>query len=358
VALNAGERKGISCILPLRSIGKKGIFFTLISIMIIIMFIFYFKTQSDLMIKQKTDVVRERVINLNNFVESFEQTYAPRALYAISHRALGAYISCINDTNKAVLPGNPKVFSSNISADFQSLVLEGDLAAPIYPIVPSCSGILPDMQGNTLQDWFTELTKVSRNEMNVNFSFKVNGISLEQDYETGPWKARAQMDIDYGIISEGIANWTRNSTINVTFDVQGFTDPYIEVMSDGYLTRQINITNVTSDRITTLDQFKSLINGGAYMFENRTAPSFLMRFEGNTSSSGCCGIESFVTPIQIYGDAGDTDVYGRSYIDFEFWSKKCFHERTLSQEHTLWNGVRYMEVHNSNIRIDPVCSLI
>ena len=310
-------------------LGKKAVFFTLISIMIIIMFIFYFRIQIDIPMKQKTLVVKERVTSLNDFVRSFEQIYMPRALYAISHRALGSIALYLNDTNTNRLPAD-KIFSSNISSDFQSAVISGEM---------SNGDPLLGMGENTMLIWLEKLTNVSRKEMNIEIAFTVNGITLEQDYETGPWRARAQMDISYWVKSEGVANWTRNNTrINTTFEVSGFMDPYLAVMSDGVLNRMFNITNVTADRINDMDQFKSLVLGGAYIFENTTAPNFLYRFEGNLSNSSCCGIESFVIPEQVYpGAAGDADIYGVSNVDFEFWSEKCFNEKTLQQEHVLWN---------------------
>ncbi|MFC1730261.1 hypothetical protein ACFL6I_07970 [candidate division KSB1 bacterium] len=313
---------------------KKAIFFTLISILIVTLFIIYMRIQIDIPMKEKVSVVESRITSMNDFVKSFENVYAPRALYAISHNALHSITIYLNETNKDRLQ-DQKFFIRDISESFQMAVNESKIIGLGNEKVN-----LPGLEN--MQYWLEQLANKTSEEIGVEFNFSIYSIRLEQDYETGPWRVRAVMEMAYSINSSSIAQWDRQPSqiglITTEFDVDGFIDPYIAVMSDGILIRRINISSTTPRQISNLLDFRKILQTESYVFENYTAPSFLARFEGDTSVSHCCGIESFVWP-SLVEDAPilDEDVYGQSYLDFQYWSGRCYDEKSLSQDNTLWN---------------------
>jgi len=318
---------------------KKAIFFTLISVLIVTMFVLYFKLQADIPMKSKLPIAESRISSMNDFVRSFEEVYAQRALYGMSHNALNFMFLYLNQTNSGPLI-TKKFFFRNASEAFQMAVNESYL-----PIITD-EGQLVKMQiygMENMQFWMGKLANTTRKELGADFNFTIYDIHLEQDYETGPWKVRAVMRIGYMINSSGIAKWERYPPpITAEFDVSDFMDPYIAVMSHGYLNRKINISRVNT-RLIDDAQFVKLVESGSYIFENYSAPSFLFRFEGNTSPSYCCGMESFVYPGIVYEDPDTADdVYPDSYLDFQFWRGRCYREMDdpeayiLNYERALW----------------------
>lgn len=328
--------------------GKKAVFFTLIAILIITMFILYFKMQSDIPLKSKAAVAGSRVTSMNDFIRSFETIYAPRALYATSHRALGSittYITWKNDPNSLLYSnvGGDKFFISNITKAFQTAVN----GSRIYDAKIGNYYELPEMKDKNISFWFQKLAEVAKKEMGMDLQVNITNLYLEQDYETGPWKARAVMELEYAVNTTGVASWRREmkgeNAVKVEFDVAGFIDPYLAGMTNGTLNRTITLNKFNPREINGLAMFQDTINDGNYTFENYSAPSFLFRFEGNTSPSYCCGIESFVYPGEVYPDTLDPDKYGNSYLDFQFFRGRCYQEILDVDNHpqpdastTLW----------------------
>lgn len=321
---------------------RKAVFFTLIAILIVTMFVLYFRMQIDIPVKQRTVVAESRISTMNDFVDTFENVYAKRALYAMSHRALGAITKYITHKNAERTDGT-KFFVQNISQAFSTAVNESRILDPeigFGTLVPLDGMIIGrDADENpvyaSINSAFQNLSDAARRELGMDLDVNVTNLYLEQDYDTGPWRVRAVMELKYRVNSSGIATWERELTkdngnpVIVEFDVAGFIDPYIAAMTNGTLNRSINISTLTPRQIDDVDTLRFMIQAGNYTFENYSAPSFLFRFEGNTSPSYCCGIESFIKPSHAYGDGWDDaeeDIYGNSYLDFQFWRGRCYQE--------------------------------
>lgn len=314
---------------------RKGMFFTLISILIITMFVVYFRMQADIPLKSRVSVAESRITSMNDFVRSFEEVYVPRALYATSHRALGAITRYITWKNNNRGDGDDtKYFVPDISEAFRTAVNESF----IYDHEEDDDIVLPEMMDKNIIYWLNKLSDVAREEMNMELDVNVTDLYIEQDYETGAWRVRVVLEMNYLVETEGIASWRRekkgDEAIIVEFGIAGFIDPYIAAMTNGTLNRSINRNKLATDQINTQEDFISLLSEGNYTSENYVAPSFLMRFEGDTTPSLCCGIESFVYPGIVYinydvngdpyPDVLDEDDYGNSYLDFQFWRGRCY----------------------------------
>lgn len=319
---------------------RKAMFFTLISIILITMFMIYFRMQESISLKTSGKVAESRITQMNDFVVSFEEIYAPRALYSISHRALGSittYITWKNE-NKPDTDAT-KFFVENLTEAFRtavngSFVYDDDEMCDFQDGALDGKCPLSGMEGRNISYWFHKLSDVTKEEMGMDLDVNITNIYLEQDYLTGPWKVRAVMDVEYSLNTTGVAGWRRQRTrangnpIMVEIDIIGFIDPYIAAMTNGTLNRTISINTNNTREIDSIIKFSSLVRNGKYAFENYSAPSFLSRFEGNTSPSYCCGIESFVYPSIAYNgeESEERDEYANSYLDFQFWRGRCYGE--------------------------------
>jgi len=303
------------------ALSKKAMFFSLIAILIVTMFVIYFRIQLDTPIKAKIPVTQTRVNSMNDFVSTFENVIAERALFAISHRALGAITNYITEKNNDRLPGDDtKFFVQNISLAFMTAVNESKIFDHEIGSFGSLEYLPGMIEGKDVNDddvyaninnTFQRLAKVARKELGIDLEVNVTNLYIEQDYNTGPWRVRAVMELKYRVNTTGIASWERElstdkgNPIMIEFDIINFIDPYIAGMTNGVLNRSISISKFTPRQINSRQNFEELVDSGNYSFENFTAPSFLFRFEGNTSPSYCCGIESFVYPSVAYPQQDD-----------------------------------------------------
>ena len=69
---------------------KKGIFFTMIAILIVTILFVTFAPQSGVTLKYKIPSVTSRVTTANDFVETIKTSYIPMALHASSYNALNS----------------------------------------------------------------------------------------------------------------------------------------------------------------------------------------------------------------------------------------------------------------------------
>ncbi|HLC47373.1 MAG TPA: hypothetical protein VJI75_06630 [Candidatus Nanoarchaeia archaeon] len=304
---------------------KKGIFFTLTAILIIMLFMIYAGMQRDLPELEKSTITRSRVTSTNDFVKSIEESYLKRALYAITHTALDAII------DEMIEEG---AFRRNLSTDFRQIVLNGTvedyrLASEDNPIITNTSELIAEE--DRLLNWLNQLTELTKEELNLESTYAVNDLWLEQ---SGPWTAIAHLNLNYTVRSQDIVAWNRiNVDISVNFSILGFTDPYIGIHTttrDGngniedYERRTINRTNESE---WTIPRFQNMVLQGTYIFEPNSAPSFFMRFENNTGNSSCCGIISLARGDwdTVQGDNWQSRKQrARSYVDYQYWSVACY----------------------------------
>ncbi len=293
-------------------LGKKAIFFTLSSVLIVSLFLLYYSTREDLSIKEKAEVGESRVAAVNNFVENVEQIYLPRAVYTSTNKAISVM------TEYMVANG----VYTNMSVNFPQVLMNGTLCN--LAIDPSCTAnvTLDDMSDYRLGLWLAKLTNVSREEMNIKAEFNISRITINQ---SDPWSLNVTALIDYNISSPGVVTIIgRNVLISTAVGIEGFTDPLIAIETGGMVRRMINRSIIDLETEKGSAVVAKLVAEKTYIYQNRTGPSFLMRFEKNLNASKCCGIESLITE-DILDTDGDNipnpefEQGYRSYADFQFW---------------------------------------
>lgn len=311
-------------------IGRKAIFFTLSSIMIVTLFMLYFSSKDSLSVKEKSEISESRVTTINNFVNNFEQIYFPRALYATTHRSLYS----ITDYLAAKASDNQPRYV-NLSIDFPQVILNGT----IYNTdngVDWYNKTLDNMNKKTLIFWLAQLTNISREEMNIYSDFNITRIVINQ---TKQWYINVTAYIEYNISSPGVVEIIRKEVaLSTELSIEGLIDPLIAVETAGEFKRPINRSAINVFVEGGVDAVP-MVSNGVYIFQNRTAPSFLMRFEKNLNASGCCGIESLISE----------DIYNanqrpqKSFVDYQYFTETgvtpiglCL-DQNMNPEITLYN---------------------
>ena len=250
-----------------RRMGKKAVFITLSSILIVSLFLLYFSTKDDLTVKQKAEVQESRVASINNFAENLENVYLERALYATSQRALYSITEHMIDEGEYV----------NLSRDFPDALINGSLRRDGGDVD------LDPMDKNTFMYWLDNLTEVSRQEMNIYTDFNVTGVIINQSY---PWEVNVTLFLKYNITSPQVVSIVReDAVVSTDFSVEGFTDPLIAVETGGDIMRELQRSKIYMDTGNTDAEIsvdpEVILDNETYIFQNRTVRSFLMTFTRN-----------------------------------------------------------------------------
>lgn len=277
---------------------KKGIFFTIMTIIFLSIFLFYFSIYSYQKSTEKEDVIALRITSIENFIKSAERDIE-RGLYISSFRAF------LSLEEKISLNGT---FINSINHSFNELILNGTLEGEEKLL----------MQESTLNDWLQSIISKA-NKLNIVLNISFSDIYL---YHEGPWHVTIGANFAINANdSTGIAWWEQEEYITTLIPVIGFEDPLYIVNGYGRLTNLINQTPFEGNYVFKVNEIWNVTNLMAhlenmYYTSNSDAPSFLMRFENDLGSSPH-GIESLVNIPKL--SEQDLDVYDRSCVDYIYF---------------------------------------
>ncbi len=272
---------------------KKGIFFTFIAILLSAIIILSFVIHTEYRLRNRMFVIETRIETVNDFVKDVE-TDLERGLYIASFRALLALEQYITENG---------IFLDDLPSDFREALLYGTVNNTPVDI----------MQGASFTDW-TERIKTEAEKIGIVIDFSVGNISI---YHSSAWIVSAGVDLSLGVSDvKETGSWERDKHIVTNIEIYGFEDPLYTINSYGRVINTIRKTPVTDyidDTDTTNLRFHS---NGSYYTTSTAAPSFLMRLEGNLSSSGY-GIESLVNLVEFTQQSIPTSE--RSVVDYIYF---------------------------------------
>ena len=275
------------------AVGKKGFFFTITAIMLLIALALLISVQVNYEPKDHT-ILRTRTSTMNDFVKTVRSDLQ-RGLYITSFRSvlsMEQYISTYG------------VFLNSSDTQFKSAILSGKINNVSMGLV----------QNSTFPDWAQSI-KLKARDIGLVANISIDGVSVgHQDR----WNLVVSSNITVNITDEqNTAVWRVNQTVTSIIPIIGLEDPVFTVNSNGKIIRIINSTPYDGKYVqgTNTSNLTSHIDG--YFYTNGTGPSFLMRFEGNYSNS-TFGIESFVNVPQL--DSYDLPQYKRSMIDYVYFA--------------------------------------
>jgi hypothetical protein len=248
---------------------KKGIFFTLIAILILTLLIIGYTFYSSY---QKRIVTQNRIETMNDFIFSLEEDLS-RKLFTLGYRTIFIFESKIIETG---LPIN------NLDNKFQELFYNG-----------TYNEINEDLMiGATYNDIINDYNLKS-SKINVNFNLTNSQITLTQ---VDPWNILINLNSSLFIEDKNnIATWNISKNFTSLIPLSYFDDPAYLLNSGGIITHKIIQTPYTS--FTNNDLLDHTLN--SYYINSSESPSFLDRLKGNLEIQNINGIESLVNVQEL-----------------------------------------------------------
>jgi hypothetical protein len=305
--------------------GNKGVFFSLIAVLILLLLAMQLTGRQRTAIETEAQSTETAFVIANDFINSFTKVMLPRMLEADVGTAFNAMARCLNDsattTDKGELADGTHVTAADCGAEPGGFYLDGNTTIGIVkdavlgqPLPVGVARYVGDR--NNLAAQLQELAALAQRQLKINLTCRLGGtesINITQDDNTGPYGVRAEigMAID---LSADVANWTDrriNTTSNVSID--RLLDPYMMQKVRGdynpairFYQGALNAANLTG-----------IVRNRLYVYEAR-APSYLERFTGTVNvASSCCGIESFIG--RGAGVPNSVPMRRRSMVDWCYW---------------------------------------
>jgi len=205
-------------------------------------------------------------------------------------------------------------FLVDLQPAFTEVMLNGTIGeTPIDDIIGE-----EIMKDNDFTYWINRVESSAEDTLNIGLSgpsepaFELKDIRIGQ---TTPWLVDINLTISYNLSSE-TAYWERtNISISSKLGIASLYDPLYSVNTNRAYEKNITATDIEFGEWNA-NNLSLFIGEEEYAhWENSNAPSFLMRFTEDFSSSTCCGIESAVNPNKpTIGDQNQV------YLDYWFFN--------------------------------------
>ncbi len=277
-------------------LNKKAVFFTFIAVLLLSALVLSFSVYSRYSLRSKALVIETRVSTMNSFMKDIDKDVI-RGGFISAHRSILTMVEYVSSNG---------VFVNNTEATFQETFLNGTINQEPQAL----------MSDTTFNDWMTK-TASQANEINLELTFTMNSLAINQ---SDPWIV--DVYINFSLDAEDatkIAAWNITRELKTSVPIEGFEDPVYAVYTGGKILNTVNKTPftdfVTGNDTSNLQQHAQ----GTYYLEWSTAPSFLMRIEGDLNASPY-GIESLIN-LQDLIDQGE-DVEAISAVDHIYWANK------------------------------------
>lgn len=280
-------------------LSKKGIFYLLLSSIFIALMIVVFLAYKEYSYTDKQKVFETRVRTINDFIRSID-TDSKRVIYISGFRSLIAMEDYVAKTGQ---------YLNDSEEMFRVAFYNGTVNGTSVDVLKDA----------TYSDYLNKLRVIADMiglDINISVS-NITGIILYQEF---PWQVIVNVTVQINLIDQkGLARWDFSKTYSANVSIISIRDPVYSVATNGRVPNPIRISNI-SDFITGNKDPANLLDHIRNMSytNNSLAPSFLMRLEGNFSSSPY-GIESFVYIPELDTQVVTYDA-SRSIIDYILFS--------------------------------------
>ncbi len=275
---------------------KKGVFFTIISIILVSGLIFFYISGNRYTLTEKSRVVQTRILTMDSFIGDIEHDIE-RGLFISSMRSLIGMSEYLTENGS---------YFTNFSKSFNEIMLNGTIEGNQLNI--------------TKESHFGNWTdKVSSIGSKLGIEVSLQNLSIET-FQDNPWnvKIRARGNLQLVDITQ-TASWDRDLNVTTNLDITEFEDPLYLVSSAGKFTNTIIRSNIT-DFVSGSNASNLIEHVNRSWYRASTlAPSFLMRYEGNLSASPF-GIESIVHIENIQVIAPELYYSGKSTVDYVYFN--------------------------------------
>lgn len=303
--------------------GKKGIFFTVVSVLIVTVILTSVAQQGKQTITQKESGGQARVETANNYIKDLKNQYIAQAVYSAGYAALD------NLSYQVAAMGFFASEQDFLSA-FRELALQGTINS-----IP-----VKEMKDRTIINKLGEIESKSMEVYKINITIDKSpadiGLTVSQTNRSGQFMVETNITLNFNVsLPDARTRWTYNKeTITTYFGIDGIKDP-LYLRKSNYK-HGINVTRIDDWDINMLyNHLESM----TYRKE-QSAPSFLMRyyFKDTGIFNSLYGIESLVNPNKIAVGS-----VAKTYADWCFYSlDKCAKDPPL-QSARLWtvNDARF-----------------
>ena len=290
----------------------KGMFFTISALILISVFFASLIFQNRYNFNEHDKIVSLKTSSLQNFVSGLEQD-TKKGLFIAGFRA--------------VLGAEEAVFNADAFLnDSKSGILEAVMNGTVN------SGVVSTMNKSTLPEWLSRM-QAEAAKLGIIINLTIGQVAVGQ---SSPWRVDFVENYSYNLTdTSGTAFFYKSTSATASVSILGFTDPLYTIMTGNKISRTINVTPYEGNYATGTDttNLKNHISGLYYA--NSSGPSFLMRLEGNLSSSPVgAGIESIVR-LPDLRDQG-LPVYDRSSVDYIYFSNSTPAIYTINQTFEDW----------------------
>jgi hypothetical protein len=315
-------------------LGKKGFFFTVIAVYLVaalmLSTLFYNKYE----MRKKASVENIRILAVNDFIKDIDSDLE-RGLYISGFRTLlglEEYIATTgNHLDDTELAFNETFFTKSFNG---------------YPITL--------LDNNSFSDWEERINSQAES-IGIRVNFTIESLEVKQE---DPWNVELYTNITMLVYdATGMASWNRSKTIHAQIPITGFEDPLYSLNSYGRVANVITPANST-DFVSGTD-ITVLLNHleNSLYIESATAPSFLMRLEGNFSTSSCCGIESLVDVDKM--TAQGIPARSMSIVDYVYFGTRttanlCINNSKAEPDMPSWFRLDSDDFHISTYQISAV----
>ena len=278
---------------------KKAQFFTIVIILLLSIYLVGFTYINYEKYRTKAYSVQSRVNSVNWFINDIHQDLE-NVLYISSTRATIALMQEVLDERNYI---------KDYNTAYKDLIVYGKLNGENNRF----------LEENTLLNWTNKAKEVA-DDLDIEIKFSNYEVEV---YQIDPWFIKIDLTTNIYIKDNKNTSWW-NQTITKTAQMdidEVLEDPLYRIKSNGTITRIIKKTNIKNFVIYAgippdVSDLQRFAQEKHYRHSN-SSPSYLMRLQGNFSSSECCGIESLVSVQEI----SEHTFFNmeRSHVDYLYW---------------------------------------
>ncbi len=267
---------------------RRGIFFTLLALVIVSIFILSTAIFPDFLTRQSA---QKRVQSIDNFVFSIEESL-PRQLFINGFRTIFILENRILQTGE---------YLENVEDVFDEAFFSG-----------SVYGVEEELLIGTTFSEVEESLRERGRKINVNVSLSSPSLSVDQ---IDPWNVRFVLNAELLVEDfAGLALWNKTLEIESFVPIDGFDDPVYIISTNGIVGNKF-VESPVDDFSNSSNLLSHATN--SYYITSSSAPDFLSRLEGDLSAD-VNGIESLVN-LQELSSQG-ISVQQKSVVDYIYFS--------------------------------------
>ncbi len=295
---------------------KKGIFFTFMCFLLVLLIVIIFAYQRNITLQYKQPVTQNRQMALNELYKSLDEALLPDALRVASIQALLVATEKIKETKTYFS------LTTSTPSRFERIVMGVEYST--------------EMQQKTIGYWLEEIKNAAEKTYHAEISLDFTGIVIRQN---GPWFVNVTGNGTIIIKDEpNNMQWKTMKNYTVTIPITGMPDPLWAGQGVSInITNMVTVPPATNTNMTyeipwmilsndgRINTIKAAIQQHAFFHPIKgsglEAPNYLQRFKDGKDSdedSGIFALADMELQNAITGKRTGNDAFKFSYIDYKF----------------------------------------